>query len=346
MVPFAGYEMPVSFTGTKSEWAAVRENCGIFDISHMAPIELSGAPVEEIFTALSEVLVREPATDKGRVQYNALLNEKGGIIDDLTLYRLPEDRIIIIANAANRDKVINKLNSSFETVNKSIRVEPFKNYILMAVQGPASAEILHPLLEKELDDLDEMRFYDVRPGLSEGVMMISRTGYTGEDGFEILLEVEQGRRLWQNLLVLCPACGLAARDILRLEAGYPLHGNDLDEDHHVYNSGLGFIARPREGSAPAKLLPALKENNDELIRFFIMKEKGGVPREGYNIVSFNDVSGRVTSGAFSFHWNTGIGFARLQRNVVERECFIEIRNRLLPVELHKRSPYKGSIYRG
>jgi aminomethyltransferase len=292
LVPFAGWEMPVQYTGVMEEHRAVRNDAGVFDVSHMGEIEVEGPRAQELLQGLlSNDLAKIPP---GRAQYTLLTNERGGIVDDLIVYRLSAHRFLLIVNAANDETDFRRLKDR-ELQGSDVR-HVSSEYGLLAVQGPRAIERLG------LEPAPSFTFAD---GEIDGVeVMINRTGYTGEDGCELLCAAEDAAMLWDAVLArgVVP-CGLAARDTLRLEASLPLHGNDITPDTDAISAGLGWTcALDKEFSGAPELRRIKEEGPARRLVSFVMEEKA-VPRHGMAI----EGGGEVTSGTHSPMLDVGIG---------------------------------------
>lgn len=347
MVPFAGFSMPVSYQSVKEEHSAVRNRCGIFDISHMMPVHIAGKGAAAFLEAVTTRTIAK--LKSGRVQYNLLVDEKGFPVDDITILKL-EDSFILVVNAANTDKV----KTFFERVKSQkfseVEINLPQDYVLLALQGPQSEENLKKseyFSEYNFNDIDNLFFYEFMKlpfSVDDIPGFISRTGYTGEDGFEIFLPVDKGIALFENLIKngVMP-CGLAARDLLRLEVFYPLFGHEISSDHTAWVSPVTWlIHRKKEYLGRAALLQS--ENETEFIVTGFHLETPGVPREGYDVLCDQEVIGQVTSGAFSFLFDHGIGMAKIKKNRVDCDkLFIQIRNQPKKIKLMQESPYTGSI---
>lgn len=333
--PFAGYNMPVSYGAVKDEVTAVRARAGMFDVSHMLPVSLKAKSREDLVTALSRVCVRVPDKLKaGKAQYNALYNENAGLVDDITISAISDTHWLIVANAGNREPDVALLKKH---VVDLVSVEPWQDYTLIAVQGPKAAEFL----AKRFSFLDEMYYYEVR--LPSEKTFIGRMGYTGEDGFEIASPMAEGVKLWQELHAAgVVACGLAARDVLRLEALMPLYGHELSMELRPQESGIPFIYADHDCIAPKNLREKAVEN---ITHGFFLKSEG-VPRQGYSIVTSDGARvGEVTSGTFSFTKNYGMGMMRFAANAKSKELFVEIRGEKKPLEILEKTPIAGSVRR-
>jgi len=336
---FAGYQMPVSYGAIKDEALAVRNQCGIFDVSHMLPISLKGNHAD-LIAELNRVTVRSVEKIKpGKVQYNALYNEKGGLIDDITISHIPtqgnESHFLIVANAGNRDADLAHLRKYLSA--EKIRIEPWENYTLLALQGPKAESFL----KNYFPAASELFYYECVQ-IAEH-QFIARTGYTGEDGFEIITPTSMGADLFDKLIAAgVKPCGLAARDILRLEALMPLYGHELSVDLRPQESGIEFIYEDKNSIATSAIRNAAVQY--KTLGFSLGGE--GVPRQGYKIVtSDGNEAGVVTSGGFSFVLDKGFGFMRVLRSALSAPLFIEIRGEKKPITVQEKSFIQGSVKR-
>lgn len=299
LTSFAGWQMPLRFTGDLAEHHAVRRAAGLFDLSHMAQIEVTGP---DAAAALDRSLASAPSRLKdGRARYTVIADEHGGILDDLIVYRFAEDDFLVIANAANRVTVLDALALRSEGLQASV-VDRTPHRALIAVQGPRSAEILQPLIDV---DLDGLRYYASAHGRVDGVpALLARTGYTGEDGFELAVPAEGAVAVWQRLLEagepagLVPA-GLAARDTLRLEAGMPLYGNELSRETTPYEVGLGRIVQLDHEFVGRDALAARAENPTGGHLIGLTGAGRRAARAGCTILSEGSEIGSITSGVLS-----------------------------------------------
>jgi aminomethyltransferase len=292
MVPFAGWEMPVQYAGVIEEHRAVRSDAGVFDVSHMGEIEIEGPRAHELLQQLlSNDLDRIGA---GEAQYTLLTNERGGIVDDLIAYRLGDHRYLLVVNAANRAADVAWLFER-EVAGSDVR-DVSDDYALLAVQGPRAIERL---------GLPPARAFTFVEASIDGVeVMVNRTGYTGEDGCELLCMAEDAVRLWDAVLARGVApCGLGARDTLRLEVCYPLHGNDIGPDTDPISAGLAWTcALGKEFTGAAELRRVKDQGPERRLVAFVMEEKA-IPRQGMAI----EGGGVVTSGSHSPMLEVGIG---------------------------------------
>src|SRR5919204_1248254 len=292
LVPFAGWEMPVQYEGVIAEHRAVRTDCGVFDVSHMGELEVEGPRAAEFLqSTLSNDLGK---IGPGRAQYTLLTNESGGIVDDLIIYKLDEFRFLLVVNAANREADFRWLRER-EIRGSDVR-DVSDAYALLAVQGPRTIERL------ELPPAPQFTFAE---GEIDGIVcMINRTGYTGEAGCELLVMAEDAEALWERVLARgAVPCGLGARDTLRLEACFPLHGQDITPETDAISAGLGWCCALDKEFTGAQPLRELKARGTERKLVPFVMEDTGIPRNGMAI----DGGGEVTSGTHSPMLDRGIG---------------------------------------
>jgi aminomethyltransferase len=327
MVPFAGWEMPVQYDGVIPEHRAVRNDCGVFDVSHMGEFEVEGPRATELLQAtLSNDLER---IGPGQAQYTLLTNERGGILDDLIAYRLDEFRYLLIVNAANRESDFRWLKER-ELPGSDVR-DVSDEYALLAVQGPHAIERL---------SLREARPFTFAEGEIDGIAcMVNRTGYTGEDGCELLAMAEDAPALWARVLDRgAVPCGLGARDTLRLEACFPLHGQDITPDTDAISAGLGWCCNLDKEFTGAQPLREIKARGPERrLVPFVMEEKA-VPRSGMPIAG----GGEVTSGTHSpmLDRGIGLGYVPTESAQVGNELTIDVRGRDRRARIVKRPIYE------
>jgi aminomethyltransferase len=301
VVEFAGWLMPIQYAGILEEHRAVRSAAGLFDLSHMGELVVEGP---EAGAALARALVTDPpALAVGRAHYSMICAPDGGILDDLIVYRLAEDRFMVVANASNARTVSDELVARIEGFQAVLDDRSLATG-LVAVQGPRSLDILGPLTDL---DLGAIRYYGVAEGDVAGVhALVARTGYTGEDGFELFVDVTRAGETWDRVLEagrphgLVPV-GLGARDTLRLEAGMPLYGNELDRGTTPYEAGLGRVVKlGKEGDFVGRA-PLEKVARDGVTRRLVglaLRERG-IARHGYPVLDDEGVTGVVTSGTMS-----------------------------------------------
>jgi aminomethyltransferase len=308
MVDFAGWEMPVQYAGVIEEVHAVRNGCGVFDVSHMAQFDFAHAGCS---AALNDVVSNDwSKTTVGRVAYALLLNENGGVVDDVMGYHLEEDRWLIVGNAS-RAVIDEKYFQEHLPVH--FLHNRYNNQAMLAVQGPDSEKVLSPLCDI---DLTQMRHRDCREATLAGAKgLLARGGYTGADGFELIFEAKDAPQVWDVLMQAgVVPCGLGARDVLRLEAGLPLYGHELREDWTPFESGVGFAVKMHKSTFVGKSTLEGKENPARRIAALQMQVKA-IPREGYEITQNGAVIGQVTSGTMSPTLGSGIALAMLPANI-------------------------------
>jgi aminomethyltransferase len=314
MVPFAGWEMPVQYEGVIPEHRAVRRDAGAFDVSHMGELEVEGPRATELLqSALSNDLGQ---IEPGQAQYTLLTNEQGGIVDDLIVYRLDPFRYLLIVNASNREAAYEWLKDR-ELRGSDVR-DVSDEYGLIAVQGPRALERL---------GLDPAPAFTFAEGAVGGVTcMVNRTGYTGEQGVELMAMADEAGELWDAVLERGVApCGLGARDSLRLEVCYPLHGNDIGPDTDAISAGLGWAcALDKDFTGVEELRRIRDEGPERRLIAFVMEERA-VPRQGMTIVE----GGEVTSGTHSPMLDTGIGMGYVPAGLTQpgTELTIDVRGR-------------------
>ena len=352
MMPFAGFDMPVQYSGILDEHRAVREAAGLFDVSHMGEVFVSGpdarAFVQHLVTNDAEKLY------DGKAMYSVMCNEKGGAVDDLLVYQYGDTAYLLVINAANIEKDLAHIRAVHEASGLDCTVSDVSDEMgLLALQGPRSVEILSRLTDLALDDVAYYHFVRPEPGAFLGCekVTLSRTGYTGELGFEIYCDAACLPRIWDAILEagadlgLVPA-GLGARDTLRLEAGYALYGHELDEDTTPLEAGLGWVTKLSDGDgAPIDFVgaDALRAQKGagvprKLVGFKV--EGRGIAREGYPIVDADgEEIGTVTSGSQSPVLGQGVGLGFVPNDEAYTapgtELKVRVRNREVPVTVAK-----------
>jgi aminomethyltransferase len=320
LVPFAGWEMPVQYAGVRAEHLAVRSTCGIFDVSHMGEIEVMGPAAGELLQRLLSNDVDK--LEVGGAQYSVLCNEDGGVLDDLFTYRLAKDHYLTVTNAANHEKDLAWFRRHCEPFEARVS-DSAAAYAMLAVQGPLAREIVQSMADAPLPD----RFTVRRRRLLGKDVLVAGTGYTGEDGVELLLDPADALTIWDDALRrgAVPA-GLAARDTLRLEACYHLYGNDLMESRGPIEAGLGWACKEATGFIGSEAVAAVRAAGpDELLAPFKLTGPG-IARPGNPVVG----GGEVTSGTLSPCLGIGIGMAYLPaaRASVGTELDIDVRGRV------------------
>ena len=332
MVPFAGYNMPVSYEGINAEHDTVRNAVGVFDVSHMGEFILKGKNALDL---IQRVTSNDAAVlTNGKVQYSCLPNEEGGIVDDLLVYRITEESYMLVVNASNIDKdwawISARNTNGVEMHNISDKTS------LLAIQGPKAAEALQSLTDINLKD---MVYYTFEKGKFAGIdnVLVSATGYTGAGGFEIYFENEHADHIWQSVFKAgspygIKPIGLGARDTLRLEMGFCLYGNDINDETSPIEAGLGWITKFTKPFTNSANLLSQKENGvtKKLVGFEMIDR--GIPRHDYEICdSSGAVIGKVTSGTQSPTLQKGIGMGYVQttHSKAGSEIFIKVRDRQL-----------------
>ncbi len=344
MVPFAGYLMPVQYEGVTAEHLAVRNSVGVFDVSHMGEFHLKG---DKALDLIQKITSNDASKlYDGKVQYSCLPNDKGGIVDDLLVYRIHEDEFMLVVNASNMDKDWNWIASHNDLgVTMTNRSDEMS---LLAIQGPKTAEAMQSLTDV---DLAAMEYYTFEIGKFAGQdnIIISATGYTGSGGFEIYMPNEAAEAVWEAVMKAGEAydirpCGLASRDTLRLEMGFCLYGNDIDDTTSPIEAGLGWITKFTKDFTNSDNLLKQKEEGvkNRLVGFELLER--GIPRHDYAILDAEgNKIGRVTSGTMSPSLNKGIGMGYVPKAMSKSgtEIFIEIRRKPVKAQVVKIPFYKG-----
>jgi aminomethyltransferase len=335
MAPFAGFDMPIQYSGIVDEHMAVRKKAGVFDVSHMGNLFLSGKGAKAF---LQKILTGN--LDKygpGMSFYSLMCTPNGGAVDDLFVYQLDDDRYMIIVNASNVEKDLDWLRAHAQD---DVKVENLSDqYAILAVQGPAAAKILDDILEEKVSGMPP---YTIASNSHGNVSFyISRTGYTGEDGFEISVKNEGAGPLWDALLAggIKP-CGLGARDTLRLEMGYTLYGHEISQDTNVIEAGLGWLVdldNKGDFIGKAALVESKKKGLTRKLAGLICESRG-IPRAGCKVFKGDREIGAVTSGGHSPVLNCGIALAFVGREAVKLNdtVEIEVRGRRIQARVTKR----------
>jgi aminomethyltransferase len=345
MVPFSGWDMPVEYSGLSAEHNAVRTGAGLFDVSHMGEIEIAG---KDALTAVQRVSSNDATKlQVGQAQYSGLLSPHGTFVDDLLVYRLAPAHFMLVVNAGNIAKDYAWIAEHIQGVGDAVAVDSSSRYALLAVQGPQALDVLQPLTGV---DLGSMKYYSFAHGEVAAVRAtISRTGYTGEDGFEVFVPPQFADKLWLAILEAGKAydlvpCGLGARDTLRLEAAMRLHGNDIDETTTALEADLGWIVgwKKEDFIGGAALREQKASGVTRKIVGFEMLERG-IGRHGYDTYTGNAKAGIVTSGTQTPFLKKAIGMAYLpiDHTAVNTEFDIDIRGRrtracVVPMPFYKR----------
>jgi aminomethyltransferase len=331
MVPYAGWDMPVEYSGITAEHLAVRTRAGVFDVSHMGELEVAG---KDALAAVQRVSSNDASRLKmGQIQYSGLLTPEGTFIDDMLVMRMGPNHFMLVVNAANAAKDYAWIAEQIKSAGEVAAVDTSSRYALIAIQGPASSEVLQPLTGVELADL---KYYWFANGeVANARATISRTGYSGEDGFEIFVPPNMADRVWQALLEAGrPAdvipCGLGARDTLRLEAAMRLYGNDIDESTTMLEAGLGWaVGWKKSGFIGEDRLREQKEKGTsrKLVGFEMVDR--GIARHGYPVVAGDRRVGIVTSGTHTPFLKKAIGMAYVPTELAApgTELNIDVRGR-------------------
>lgn len=344
MVPFAGWEMPVRYLSIIEEYEAVRRAAGIFDVSHMGELTVAGDGAKDFLEKITCNRVSD--LEIGQVRSNAVLNQRGGLVDDITIYKISSNEYFVVANASNAGAVFEYFNEN-NSGGVLIRNDSSK-WNQIALQGPGAQDMLQRYTGIDFSDTGYYRFKDFN--FKGEKIRVSRTGYTGEDGFEIYSSPSLGVAVWDSLLAenksngLLP-CGLASRDILRLESLYPLYGHELNDVWTPVESGIGWIVKEKDIKFPAYdvIIKQKKNGSEKRVAPFLLEENG-IPREGYSVFSGEGVEiGKVLSGAYSPTLKKGIGTAMLPSAFIGpgHAIYIEIRSKKIPAAV-----VKGAFVRG
>lgn len=339
IVPFAGFDMPVQYSGVTEEHFAVREKVGIFDVSHMGQFFVEGPSATDLLQFVGTNNV--DSLENGKAQYTCLPNGNGGIVDDLIVYKMADEKYFVVVNASNIEKDWNHISKHNEKFGAKL-TNASDEMSLIAIQGPKATETLQKLTET---NLSEIPYYHFTEGKIAGFddVIISNTGYTGSGGFEIYFKNENAVKIWEAITEageefgLIP-CGLASRDTLRLEKGFCLYGNDIDDSTSPLEAGLGWITKFEKDFVDKEVLAKQKEEGiTRKLVGFEMQEKA-IPRHDYLVVDAegNEI-GKVTSGTMSPMKKIGIGLAYVAKPhfKIDSEIFIQIRNKNIPAKVVK-----------
>ncbi len=338
MVPFAGYDMPVLYKNLIQEHHAVRNAVGVFDVSHMGEVFITGDNAFDLVQYMTSNDVS--ALSDGRVQYSCMPNDQGGIVDDLLVYRFAADRYFLVINASNIDKDLAWMHKQNEKFGATIENKS-DDYSLLAIQGPKAINALQKLTEVNLSDIP---YYHFSEGVLAGMhMIISNTGYTGAGGFELYVKNNEVEALWNAVMEAgaefnIEPCGLGARDTLRLEKGFCLYGNDINDETSPIEAGLGWITKFNNPFHMSEHHLEIKNNKPtkKLVGFELIDR--GIPRQHYPICTADGtVIGEVTSGTMSPTLNKaiGMGYVSSENSAAGSEIYIEVRGKLLKAQVVK-----------
>ena len=328
MVPFAGWDMPVQYGGILAEARAVRSGSGLFDVSHMGRLYVSGRQAAE----LMDWVLTAGASDlrQGRARYSMICNEEGGIIDDAVFYNLGSDRFLLVCNASNRGEVVTWMDRWMRDRFPDTAIDDrTESTAMIAFQGPASQHTVDGICPSLPSTMRNFSYIEGEVALRPA--FIGRTGYTGEDGFELIVSAEDGPHIWETLMSEgAVACGLGARDVLRLEAGLALHGNDIDTTTTPLEARLDRFVRLDREFAGAEAIRRQKESGLSRLLVGLSIQSRSIPRKGYNIFSHGEHVGIVTSGTFSPTLDRSIAMGYVQTALASpgQMLQIDIRERL------------------
>ena len=344
MVPFAGYNMPVQYEGVNIEHETVRKALGVFDVSHMGEFLIEGPLALDLIQSVSSNDASKLTV--GKAQYSCLPNDDGGIVDDLIIYRVKEETYLLVVNASNIEKDWSWIQSK-NTMGAEMR-DISEDYSLLAIQGPKAVEAMQSLSSH---DLAEIKFYNFVVGDFAGIehVIISATGYTGSGGFEIYCKNSEVKQIWDKVLEAgadygIKPIGLAARDTLRLEMGYCLYGNDIDDTTSPIEAGLGWICKFTKSFTNSEALEDEKRRTPERKLVAFELDERGIPRQGYDIVdSQGKTIGNVTSGTMSPSMGKGIGLGYVPTVFADvgSKIQIQIRKNAVPATVVKLPFYKS-----
>ncbi len=344
MVPFAGFNMPVQYEGVTIEHETVRNAVGVFDVSHMGEFLIEGPNALDLIQKVSSNDASKLAI--GKAQYSCLPNDYGGIVDDLIIYRIKEETYLLVVNASNIEKDWNWIQSKND-VDATMR-NLSDDYALLAIQGPKAVEAMQSLTRQ---DLSTIKFYNFVVGDFAGIdyLIISATGYTGSGGFEIYCKNSEVEQVWNKVLEAgadygIKPIGLAARDTLRLEMGYCLYGNDIDDTTSPIEAGLSWITKFTKEFTNSEALQAEKKRGPERKLIGFELDDRGIPRQGYDIVDGNgNIIGNVTSGTMAPSVGKGIGLGYVPPIFADvgSKIHIQIRKKTIPATVVKLPFYKN-----
>ena len=317
LIPFAGWEMPVQYDGIRDEHLRVRSECGVFDVSHMGEIETEGPRAAELLQRLLSNDVSK--IQVGGAQYSCLCREDGGVLDDLFTYRLDDDRYLTVTNASNHERDFEWFEAHAVEFEAEVH-DRIDGYAMLAVQGPEARRIVGELADGELP----ARFRTAELPVAGARTLVCGTGYTGEDGVELLIPPDHARAVWEALIEAgAGPAGLGARDTLRLEVNYCLYGNDLTEERTPIEAGLGWCVKEDTGFVGSEACRRVREQGPkEVLEPFVTGS--GIPRQGNPILSGDETVGEVTSGTLSPSLGFGIGMGYLRSDLAEPGTEIEI----------------------
>jgi len=348
LIDFGGWELPVQYTGVLDEHTACRNACGLFDVSHMGEVHVEGPDAEKFLNFLVTNNVAKLSV--GQAQYTAMCNQHGGIVDDLVIYRRAQDRFLVVVNASNTDKdfahmqkVARDFGGNFKLTNESAQ------YTQIAIQGPKAAEILQELTDTPLAPIKTYWFAEGKV-LGSIPAVLARTGYTGEDGFEVYVPWAKGPEVWRAMLEAgkpfgIKPCGLGARDTLRLEMKYPLYGHELSDETGPLEAGLGWVTKLDKGDFYGRgPVAKVKEHGPTRALVGLQLLERGIPRQGYDVYSADGAQklGVLTSGTQSPSTKAAIGIAYVAKDhaAVGSKVTVDIRGNKVAAEIVPTPFYK------
>ena len=346
LTEFAGYEMPLWYTATTDEHLAVRNGSGIFDVSHMGRFIFEGSQASTFLEELVPTNVQ--SQPPGKAFYTLLLNDRGGIVDDLIVEKLSEDRYMVVVNAANAETdmrhMVARAPQEFEIGDVTASTA------MIALQGPNAQESLQHLTDLDLGQLKRFRCAETKVGGE--ATLVSRTGYTGEDGFEIIIygasngSPDGALRVWERLASASTPCGLGARDSLRLEAGFPLHGSDIDENTNPFQADLAWVvSQGKKSFVGSMTLAEPSTQHPSTVRRGLVLDSG-IPRHGFEVMGPSGGAGTVTSGTFSPIIKKGIALCRLRSDTSEfgTRVSVKVRDAVHEATVTKPPFYDEQLY--
>jgi aminomethyltransferase len=327
MVDFAGWDMPVQYSGVIAESKAVRESAGMFDVSHMGRTWFRGERVIELLELLTTNDISK--LQDGGSQYSLLCYENGTCVDDIIVYRISSDVFRMVINASNREKDIAWMQSH-NSYDVSLTDETFET-AMIAVQGPKAVDVVNSLADRDISHTP--RFTAVNADVAGAPAFAARTGYTGEDGFELIVPADHAVEVWDALVERGVApCGLASRDVLRVEAGLPLYGHELSDQISPIEAGLGWVVSKTKEFIGSAQINAIRSDGPKRKLVGVQMESKIVPREGYRVLREGPQIGTVSSGVFSPMLDRGIAFAFVDSGeaTLDQPCEVEIRDKAHP----------------
>ncbi len=348
MVPFAGFLMPVQYTGIKQEHLAVRHKAGLFDVSHMGEVEVRGKDALKVVDYLVTNDVFQ--LKDGQALYTVMCHPNGGVVDDLLVYRLGEEHILLCINAANREKDVAYILKSAPSDADVTITDTSDEWAQLALQGPEAKRILAKITSL---DLDSIAYFHAKFGDVAGVqdVLVSHTGYTGEDGFELYIPVGGSRQIFEAIVEAggddLLLCGLGCRDTLRLEAKLHLYGQDLSDDINPLEAGLTWTVKLNTGRdfiGKEALLKIKEEGVSKRLRGLIVEGKG-IIRQGYEVYAEDQETliGEVVSGSFSYMLETSVGLSYIKAEYLgEENVLVKVRSKFLPAKVTKKAFYKNT----